>query len=83
MAASSMKKRTTTKVGKKPQKLKFAGKHMQAHLEESMRQLRSRFGAAKLKSGVTYKLAMPVVGATLASRLTARGLLARAEHCGT
>ena len=56
--------------------LKFQTTQMHDHLEGALKKLRGKFGRS-LK-GVGYKQAQPIVGSTLAARLTARGFLERA-----
>jgi len=55
--------------------LAFKGKAMKSHLDAAKDKIREKLGT----TDVTYKQAMKVVGATLAARLTARGMVKRSD----
>ena len=55
--------------------LKFKGKEMKDHLDKAKAKLRQ----VRISDNVDYKKAMKVVGATLAARLAARGMIKRSS----
>ena len=55
-------------------KLKFQGKEMKDHLDKAKKKLVDKYGSL---DDVDYSKAMKVVGATLAARLAARGMIKR------
>ncbi len=57
-------------------KLKFQGKEMKDHLDKAKAKLTDKYGSL---DNVDYKKAMKVVGATLAARLAARGMIKRSS----
>ena len=57
-------------------KLKFSGKEMRDHLDRAKEKLVKEYGSL---SDVDYNKAMRVVGATLAARLAARGMIKRSS----
>ena len=56
--------------------LKFKGKEMKDHLDKAKAKLKAEYGSL---DNVDYKKAMKVVGATLAARLSARGMIKRSD----
>ena len=56
--------------------LKFKGKEMKDHLDKAKAKLVDKYGSL---DNVDYKKAMKVVGATLAARLAARGMIIRSS----
>ena len=56
--------------------LKFKGKEMKDHLDKAKAKLVDKYGSF---DNVDYKKAMKVVGATLAARLAARGMIKRSS----
>ena len=56
--------------------LKFKGKEMKDHLDKAKAKLVAEYGSL---DNVDYKKAMKVVGATLAARLSARGMIKRSD----
>ncbi len=57
-------------------KLKFKGKEMKDHLDKAKKKLVDKYGSL---TDVDYGKAMKVVGATLAARLAARGMIKRSS----
>jgi hypothetical protein len=57
-------------------KLKFQGKEMKDHLDKAKKKLVDKYGSL---NDVDYGKAMKVVGATLAARLAARGMIKRSS----
>ena len=57
-------------------KLKFQGKEMKDHLDKAKKKLVDKYGSL---DDVDYSKAMKVVGATLAARLAARGMIKRSS----
>ena len=56
--------------------LKFKGKEMKDHLDKAKKKLIDKYGSL---DDVDYGKAMKVVGATLAARLAARGMIKRSS----